>query len=286
MINVTQSGDLARWDRLHEQWTERGASVSRSQFPALAHPTAYHSPASEKAEDQGEVVAWLRLQSAVSGRRVSTLTALFKKAVLSHHQQLHGEPPAMLHGHGLGGTGYEIARYLALPDVGYPRSRGRIHGLALWLPPRCGPVVRRMTRDAAVRIPRLTGHGVDVAVAPRDGEESPVAALPSRWLRSSHRWATAVPAIHERRRPLDLAELARWCQHAGLPEPVAFRSVRTPLVPGALDLAPVEVNRPGRTGLPYSHVELLFDQAIPGPVVIGSGRQRGFGLCVPLDGAA
>ena len=90
------------------------------------------------------------------------------------------------------------------------------------------------------------------------------------------------PAIHERRRPLDLAEVRLWCQHARLPEPVAFRSARTPLVAGALDLAPVEVNRPGRPGLPYSHVELCFAEPVAGPVVIGAGRQRGFGLCVPV----
>ena len=147
-------------------------------------------------------------------------------------------------------------------------------------------MVRRMARAAARSVPLLRGRGVEVAVAPRDDEERPVAAHPDRWLRSSRGWATAVPAIHERRRPLDLAEVSRWCRHAGLPDPVAFRSSRTPLVSGALDLAPVEVNRSGRPALPYSHVELWFEQAIPGPVVIGSGRQRGFGLCVPLDGGA
>ena len=52
---------------------------------------------------------------------------------------------------------------------------------------------------------------------------------------------------------------------------------------GAADLAPVEVNRPGRPGLPYSHVDLQFAEPITGPVVIGGGRQRGFGLCVPMD---
>ena len=286
VINVTHEGDLARWDRLHEQWTERGASVSRSQSPALTHPVAYRSPLSDEPRDGGEVVAWLRLDRAVSGRRVSALTALFKEAVLSRHQQIHGEPPAVLHGHGFSGVGYELARYLALPDVGFQRSRGRIHGLALWLPPGTDQGVRRMARDAAFSIQRLSGRGVDVAVAPRDDEERPVAAHPDRWLRPSHGWATAVPAIHERRRRLDLAELARWCEHASLPAPIAFREARTPLVAGAIDLAPVEVNRPGRPALPYSHVELWFERAVPGPVVIGSGRQRGFGLCVPLDGRA
>ena len=283
VINVTREGDLARWDRLHEQWTVRGASVSRSQSPALTHPVAYRSPLSEQQQDRGEVVAWLRLETALSGRRVSALTTAFKAAVLSQHQRLHGEPTAVLHGHGFSGAGYELARYLALPDVGFQRSRGRIHGLALWLPPGTDPAVRRMARDAAGSIRRLSGRGVDVAVAPRDDEERPVAAHPDRWLRASHGWATAVPAIHERRRPLDLAEVARWCEHAGFPAPVAFRSARTALVAGAIDLAPVEVNRPGRPALPYSHVELWFERAVPGPVVIGSGRQRGFGLCVPLD---
>ncbi len=284
MINVTQPGDLSHWDRLYEQWTERGASVSRLQFPALKHEIAYRSPPVEEPEYRGEVVAWLRLGTAVSGRRVSTVTELFKEAILSQYHRIYGEPPAVLHGHGFSGAGYEVARYLALPDVGYRRSRGHIHGLALWLPPGCDLTARQRARDAALLIRRLTGRGVDVAVAPHDGEERPVAAHPDRWLRSSRGWATAVPVIHERRRALDLVEVARWCQHAGLPDPVAFRSARTPLVHGALDVAPVEVNRPGRPALPYSHVEFWFDQAIPGPVVIGAGRQRGFGLCIPLEG--
>ena len=212
-----------------------------------------------------------------------SLPHLFKQAILSQYQQIHGEPPAVLHGHGFDGKGYEIARYLALPDVGYPWSRGRIHGLALWVPPGCDFTVSQMARDAAFAIRRLTGPGVDVSVVPRDDEKRPFAAHPDRWLRPSKRWATAFPAIHERRHTLDLAEVARWCRHAGLPEPVAFRSARTPLVTGAVDLAPVEVNRPNRPALPYSHIELWFAQAIPGPVVIGSGRQRGFGLCIPVD---
>ena len=283
LIDGTKPGDLQMLDRMYDEWCERGAAVNRLQFPALRHGMPYRSPGSAAPVDRGEVVAWLRFGAAVSGRRVSAVTALFKEAILSQHQSIHGEPPAILHGHGFGGNGYEIARYLALPDVGYQWSRGRIHGLALWMPPACDFNARQMARDAAFAIRRLTGRGVDVSVGPRDEEARPLAAHPNRWLRRSRGWATAFPAIHERRRTLDLAEVARWCRHAGLPEPVAFRSARTPLVAGALDLAPVEVNRPGRPALPYSHVELRFAQPVSGPVLIGAGRQRGFGLCIPLD---
>ena len=283
VIDVTAPGDLQVLDRMYDAWCKRGASVSRLQFPALRHGCGYRSPLLAQPIDRGEVVAWLRLGAAVSGRRISVVAALFKQAILSHYQRIHGRPPAVLHGHGFKGTGYEIARYLALPDVGYRWSRGRIHGLALWVPAGCESIVLQMARDAAFAVRRLTGQGIDVSVAPRGDDSRPFAACPDRWLRPSRGWVTALPAIHERRHPLDLAELARWCRHAGLPDPVSFRSARTPLVAGAVDLAPVEVNRPNRPALPYSHVELWFNHAVPGPVVIGSGRQRGFGLCIPVD---
>ncbi|MYH50848.1 MAG: type I-U CRISPR-associated protein Cas5/Cas6 [Gammaproteobacteria bacterium] len=156
-----------------------------------------------------------------------------------------------------------------------------MHGLALWLPPGTDAGTRKGARDAAMDLRHLSGRGVDVSVAPRSSEDA-WGADPRRWCRPSKVWVTAIPAIHERRRPLDLEEIARWCRHAGLPAPVKFRSSRTPFRPGSLDLAPVEVNRPGQPGLPYSHVELHFDEPVSGPVVIGSGRQRGFGLCEPI----
>ena len=283
-INVTQAGDLKILDRLFDEWVKHGASVARSQFPALKHEQRYRSPGPAAPPDRGEVAAWLQLGTPISGRRITTLVGLFKAAVLSQHEGIHGEPHQILHGHGFHAKGYEIARYLALPNVGYPRSDGRIHGLALWLPPGIDPKVRRKARDAALAVRHLTGNGLDVAVARRDEETArPLATQPMRWLRASRTWATAFPAVHERRRSVDLSEVTLWCRHARLPDPIAFRSMRTPLVPGALDLAPVEVNRPGKPALPYSHVEVRFAEPVPGPVVIGSGRQRGFGLCVQVD---
>ena len=283
-IRVTQAGDLKILDRIFDAWCERGASVARIQFPALKHEQWYRSPGAAAAPDRGEVVAWLQLGTPVSGRRITTLVGLFKAALLSQHERIHGEPHQLLHGHGFRGKGYEIARYLALPNVGYARSDGRIHGLALWLPPDTDPAVRRKARDAALSIRRLTGHGIDVPVERRDEEiDRPLATQPTRWRRPSRTWATAFPALHERRGAIDLPEVTRWCRHAGLPDPVAFRSMRTPFVPGAVDLAPVEVNRPGKPALPYSHIEVRFAEPVPGPVAIGSGRQRGFGFCVQVD---
>ena len=282
-INVPEPGDVRILDAMYNQWVERGADVARAQFPALRHQAPYRSPLIPA--DAGSVVAWLLLEEPISGRRVTPLAALFKDAALSRYQTIHGEPPAILHGHGFGGNGYDLARFLALPDVGEAHSRGRIHGLALWLPPGCDSVVRQRARDAACSIRRLTGRALSVSVRPRNNERRPRAAIPDRWRGPARYWVTAFPALHERRGRVDLAEVSRWCAHAGLPAPAQFRLARTPLVHGAVDLAPVEVNRPGRPGLPYSHLMLQFDEPVTGPVVIGAGRQRGLGLCAPVDGA-
>ena len=283
-IRIPRPGDVDVLDRLYDAWQERGASVTRSQFPALLHWAAYRSPGDGELTDRGEVVAWLRLRPAVSGRRISEVGALFKAAVLDRHQRIHGQPPAVLHGHGFARPGYDLARYLSLPDTGHSRSRGRIHGLALWLPPGSDRVQRQRARDAAIAIDALVGQGIEVSVEPHGDEERPWAANPRRWLGPSSSWVTAFPVIHERRGVSGLAEAVRWCRHAGLPAPVAFRSCRTPLLPGAVDLAPAQVNRPGRPALPYSHAAFHFAAPIAGPVVVGAGRQRGFGLCVPVDG--
>ena len=281
-INVPAPGDLQRLDTLYDLWRVHGADIGRGHFPSLRHEASYLAPKSAPRRERGEIVAWLRIESPLSGRRLTTVTQIFKQAVLSKHQEIHGEPPPVLHGHGFAGSGYELARFLALPDVGFRRSRGRIHGLALWMPPGSDTVQCLRARYAASAVRRISGAGINASVAPRSDEARPLAANPARWCAESQAWATAFPAIHERRGSLDLDEVARWCRHAGLPEPSSFRSARGPLVHGAVDLAPVEVNRPGRPGRPYSHVEVRFPQPVRGPVVIGAGRQRGFGLCVPV----
>lgn len=282
-IRVSGAGDVQILDRIFDAWRAGGADVSRVQFPSLRREARYRSPGAAAPEDFGEVVAWLRLDRAIGGRRVSAITSLFKKAVLRQYEDLFGEPPQVLHGHGFEGTGYDLARFLALPDAGYSRSRGRIHGLALWLPPGTDRATLVSIRTCVHAIPRLLGSGLDLAVRPHAGELRPLAARPDRWQHSSRRWVTVFPAVHERRGPLDLREVSRWCKHAGLPLPVAFRSTRSPLVSGGIDLAPVEVNRPGRPALPYSHVELWFEEPVRGPVVIGAARQRGLGLCVEVS---
>ena len=290
MVSVPRPGHhLAALEAAYDAWQEHGAAVGRSQFPALRNLIAYAGPDDvADADEAGSVVAWLRFKQSVPGRRIADVSAALKAAVMSRYQRLYGDPlPRELHGHGFDGRGFEIARYLALPNVGFDHSDGRIHGAAVWLPHSCGATTTERARAAVRSIDALQTATLSTGVAPWEGEAKPVSATPRRWLRRSRSWVTAVPAIHERFGRLDLAELRRWCRHAGLPEPVWFRSARVPLVPGALTLHPAEVHRPAPhtpgPAKPYSHIAMRFTEAVRGPIVIGGGRSRGFGLCVPAD---
>ena len=284
-IGVPKAGRLDALDSAFDQWTGDGKSrsVGRYQFPMLATKVRYRLPQSAtRPSPPGRIVASLILRPAVSGRRVSAVTPAFKAAVLDRHQAMYGEPPPVLHGHGYGSTGYDLARFLALPDVGHARASGRIHGVALWLPSDVDAAAAGLIREVVQSVPELAGRGFRCQVEVWDRQRRPRAADPGRWIESSRWWATVFPAVVERHVPVSLGEVRRWCEHAGAPEPIAIRHSRTPMVHGAVALAPSEVHRPDRPGRPYCHVELVFAEPVAGPIVIGSGRQRGLGLCVPI----
>lgn len=288
-IGVPRPGVVAAMDAHYDRWVEQGPSVHRSQSPGLRRLARYRNPGAEVLADELQpTVLWLGLDRPISGRRISAVTGAFKAAVLDHHQRAVGEPPPVLHGHvAFSPEGYSLAWFLAMPDVGHANARGHIHGLALVLPVGTSETVVAGCRTALYNLTELHGPGFARGVRIWSGEPRPIAANPARWVgRKATRFATAFPALHERRGvELTVEEVGRWCQHAGLPVPVAVRSSRGPLVAGGVDLVPAEVNRPGRPPHPYSHLELEFAEPVDGLVVIGAGRQRGFGLCVPLNGS-
>ena len=285
-IGVPSPGRLAALDAAFDEWSAdgRSRSVGRYQFPSLTTRVRYRPPRSAPGTwAAGWIAASLILRPAVSGRHVSAVAEAFKAAVLDRYPAGRSELPAVLHGHGFEQTGYDLARFLPLPDAGHTHASGRIHGVALWLPPAVDDRVAAVVRDTVRSITELAGRGFRARSEAWNRQGRPDAARPRRWRGPSRRWATVFPAVHERHVSLSLDEVRRWCGHAGVPEPVEFRHSRTPLMVGAVSLLPSEVHRPGRPGRPFSHVELVFAEPVWGPIVIGSGRQRGLGLCAPLD---
>jgi CRISPR-associated protein Csb2 len=292
-LPVPYDGFLDALDALFER-SQQGEAVRRAWVPNRY--VRYRPPGARQQAPSPPNVLWLRFEPSVSGRRLLAVTESLRAAVLERYDAdvtSDAVPvPSVLHGHGIEGRGYHHAYFLALPDVGHRHARGRLHGAAVVLPPETPADVVEGVRTALWRVLRLVKPGVfETRLRPHGGETRPTAAAPSRWMGPSRRWVSATPVVHERfhQGGPTLVDVQGWCEHAAVAaRPVWFRSCQPPIAEGALSLHPSEVHRKGRARRPYSHLEVLFEHPVQGPLVLGAGRQFGFGLMLPLkrrDGA-
>ncbi|WP_419163798.1 type I-U CRISPR-associated protein Csb2 [Candidatus Palauibacter sp.] len=190
-----------------------------------------------------------------------------------------------------------------LPFVDAERADGRIIGLAVILPRHLGPedagsCLEPILRDLDTGSPRkhrlFAGRWLDCEIALDTREDPPWNLNPTAWTGGEHGsrvWASVTPVVLNRHyngpnrweRAAEGVKTA--CEHIGLPRPREVRLHPTPVVHGVPPADKfAQVTRKtdgGRCG--HSHSLVTFDQPIRGPVVLGAGRFRGYGLCRPID---
>lgn len=284
-LPVAYPGFLDDLDEAFADWS--GGSPRRGAWlPRLL--AAYSSPDTPRDDSApSPPCLWLRFDRSIAGRRVLAVTETLRAALLEGADRVAGgrrNVPEVIHGHHPAGTtGVEHCRILALPNVGFQRSDGRIHGACIWFPSGTEPGHVELARAALASVTRLVGAGgVDVGLSMFDGARAPLSSNPERWVGPARSWVSAFPVVYERRikGQLSLAHVTQWCQWAGLPEPVSIRAAKVPLTAGAVVLAPSEASRGGHHR-PYSHLELTFADPVSGPVALGWGRHFGLGLMAP-----
>lgn len=236
--------------------------------------------------------------STAPGRLAAQLTVALRGAVLAHAP----DPRlGLISGHAADGSPLTRphAAYLALPNVGHDRSTGAILGLAIMIPDGT-PQGEEQVLDSAL--------GAWSGLLGRDGRwrvgrANPALATldPKRWARPSNSWVTATPVALGRfpaglRRGaqrgrggastavLDAAEddIRAACGHIGLPEPLEVRVSLTPLLDGSLPVRAYPPFTRGGVRRALVHAAITFAVPIAGPLVLGSGRYLGLGLCLPL----
>ena len=282
VVNVHADGDVARWAAAFEAWSRHRAT--RSQTRRYQPRALYRHPLDPPADTQlGRVPVWLRFQRPVPGRRAAVVAHGLKQATLARYQQDRGDPASWLHGHvNEGESDYQLARFLALPNVGHPHSDGKIHGAAVWVPSGVDEIDVRNLASTLSAIQFLSlADGSRVVV---DRSRRSWTTNPETMARPRPSMGDCTPAVSDRHQRIDSTAVIRWCEQAGLPEPVRLRISRKPFLPGGIDLHPTETRRPGHSqSRPYAHVGLIFEVPVTGPVVIGSARSYGLGLCAPCD---
>ena len=239
---------------------------------------------------------------ALSGKRLS-LPATLKLTEALRGALLAACPapiPQWVSGHNAAGKPSRDPHvaFLPLPFVGDEHANGRIMGVALALPFAIDPAEVARVLEPWLRddngMPRtlklFDGQWLECRAELETRERPPLNLRPETWTDPSRRWASVTPVVLDRhfdgpdKWELAAETLKDACKRIGLPRPLEVLLHPVSLVEGVprSNEFPWMARKSDRGRMHHAHAVLLFGEEVQGPVLIGAGRFRGYGLCRPL----
>lgn len=274
--------------------------------PVPARWQGYHRPPKGSSpEVPGSVFDPRLIVLSIKSPRVSlpaTLKLTTALRGLLMRECLEQPQPEWFSGHCPDGTP-SANPHLALipvPFVGAEHADGRIMGLAIVLPTgldqqEAGHCLEPFLRDAATGLsrehPLFDGQWFECAIELETRERPPKNLDPDTWTRESRIWASVTPVVLNRH--FDGKDRWEWavesvkdmCGHIGLPRPREVRLHPVSLVEGVPHAReyPQLMRKNGGGRRSHNHTVIVFDEPVRGPVLVGAGRFRGYGLCRPMN---
>ncbi|MCP5231047.1 MAG: type I-U CRISPR-associated protein Cas5/Cas6 [Zoogloeaceae bacterium] len=227
------------------------------------------------------------------------LTDVARRAILSRSPDARSE---WLSGHRPDGSvspNPHIA-LIPLPHVGKTKADGHLLGFAIVLPraladadlqAHLGWLASHVAGEDETPWKVFNGHLFQWEVVLEQGDQIQQALKQETWTAPSRHWASVTPVVFDRhpkgayRDEQAAALIAQACRRIGLPDPRSVQISEQSVFDGApnsRDMPSLPRKRDG--GRRYQrHVTLCFDEPIVGPVLLGAGRHRGYGLCRPIE---
>jgi CRISPR-associated protein Csb2 len=280
-------------------WSAYGAPMAR-RIPSGSAHSVFDPPFLVLHPAEGEyrrppLVSTLRLTEALRG--------------LLMNGTPRADIPEALSGHAPNGKRLDRPHLaiVPLPFVGHEHADGRIMGMALILPRDDTDAVaignalsRKLYTSDGLEPKRieLKMGGAGMWTLEASDAAGAASLRPEVWSMTpngAEAWATVTPIVLDRhpksRQPLLAAAemqvvIADACVNIGLPRPIKVEVAPVSVfagVPHARDFPPLR--RKDGSAANYTHAVLVFDRRIVGPVLLGAGRYRGYGLCRPVVGS-
>ncbi|MFQ5734196.1 MAG: type I-U CRISPR-associated protein Csb2, partial [Planctomycetaceae bacterium] len=303
---------------LKDQVAERfGKSQPRSLRPTISRWQGYRRIADEDDSPKGESGAFdanLMVLNMEDGP-VLGLESTWQLLTAMHKTILkHCDPtPEWLSGHQGDGSPSESPHLALMPlaFVGRDYADGHIMGIGLAFPKNIelreqGRALSALLYDAdglpQNRVLKLGLLG-SCTLSRETRPSPPVTLRVSNWVGPSDTWASVTPIVLDRHPKTERAKdrqqwslevadvIAGSFERQGLPRPIGIDVDKTSWFRGApravagngsgFPLMPVKEGRPKRQQV---HVWLKFDRPVSGPLLLGAGRYRGYGVCRPWRG--
>ena len=294
--------------RLREEFNRTAPPQPR---PKLSVDHGYARP--ESSEDIGSVAAGTvfsphlivrRLERSEGPYRQLDLTRVlavcrrWRDALLSRSNDLPPEIRSMLAGHDIDGAPLQGPHLAFVPFafVGSEHADGKLLGMGIALPADIDPQNRRSVMAAVGQVKELQLGRLGVWRTETITESRPARNLRTdTWTAppsGTAHWSTTTPIAFDshpksKDRGAYQAEIAsmigRSCERIGLPAPreVIVTPVSAHLgAPAAHEFPRLE--RKDGSQRRHAHAILVFDEKVRGPILLGAGRYRGYGLCRPL----
>lgn len=227
------------------------------------------------------------------------LTTALRATVMQNAKQ---PPPSWISGHNEDGSPAERAMghiaFFPIPHVGRQHADGHLMGLGIASPRDIqeSEVGRHLhsllfkSTGEPKPIRLVMGRWGDCVLEVVEWEDHRLALQPETWTQPSRRWATVTPIALDRhakgKNPQAQIEefIAEGCVRIGLPRPSEVIATTTPIlagVPHAREMPRISRKHDGGQ-IRQTHAVLIFREQVQGPLLIGAGRYRGYGLCRPF----
>jgi len=209
-------------------------------------------------------------------------------------------PPEWVSGHTTEGGRTEKPHLalIPLPFVGAEHADGRIMGLSLVLPRKLNPEEAdaffdpflRNEQGLTRRIRLFNGRELECEFELEVRESPPYNLSLTAWTGPSQVWASVTPVVLDRhfdgpnRWEKAAVVVKEGCERIGLPRPIEVVLQPVSLVEGVPHSREFETLLRKSDGghMHHTHAVVIFDQPVRGPVIVGAGRYRGYGLFRPL----
>jgi len=263
----------------------------------------YDVPEGELEEQaRGSVFDPALLVLTLTGKRLSLpatlrITEALRGAMMAGVSQ---PVPEWLSGHAPDGKRSEKPHlaFMPLPFVGREHADGRLMGVAMALPhaiaaEEVAGVLEHWLRDEH-GLPRrhrlFDGRWFECVVELETRESPPINLRPETWTSRAAAWATVTPVVLDRHFDgKDKWERAAEgvkdaCERIDFPRPNKVLLHPVSMFEGVprSNEFPFLVRKNDGGRMHHAHAVILFSEEVEGPVLVGAGRFRGYGLCRPL----